>query len=224
MLPIDINELWTHSGWILRIVLATLCGCLIGYERSSRSKEAGIRTHAIICLGSALMMVVSKYGFVDVGNADTSRVAAQIVSGVGFLGAGVIFVKHGTVSGLTTAAGMWATSGVGMCIGTGLYDVGVLTTILIVGLQTLLHKSIFLRISQNVQNIQLEMNYQNDALKDIQDVFHKNGMIIHEMKIEKLSSRTMYLEIEAVVPKDFNKAQLLYDVANKEYMKKFCYV
>lgn len=224
MLPIDINELWTHSGWMLRIVFAALCGCLIGYERSSRSKEAGIRTHAIICLGSALLMVVSKYGFTDVGNADASRVASQIVSGVGFLGAGVIFVKHGTVSGLTTAAGMWATSGVGMCIGTGLYDVGVLTTILIVGLQKLLHQSIFLRISQNVQNIQLEMNYQNDALKDIQDVFHKNGMIIHEMKIEKLNSRTMYLEIEVVVPKEFNKDQLLYDIANKDYMRKFCYV
>lgn len=224
ILPIDINELWTHSGWILRIVLATLCGCLIGYERSSRSKEAGIRTHAIVCLGSALMLIVSKYGFADASNADTSRVAAQIVSGVGFLGAGVIFVKHGTVSGLTTAAGMWATSGVGMCIGTGLYDVGILTTILIIGLQTLLHKSIFLKISQNVQSIQLEMNYQDNALKDIQDVFHKNGITIHEMKIEKLNNWTMYLEIEIAVSKNFDKEKLLYELVNKSYVQKFCYV
>ena len=70
-------------------------------------------------------MLVSKYGFIDINEIDGSRIAAQIVSGVGFLGAGVIFVKNGNVSGLTTAAGMWATSGVGMCIGAGLYDIDV---------------------------------------------------------------------------------------------------
>ena len=86
---------------IFRIVLATLCGCAIGYERTSRNKSAGIRTHAIIALGSSMFMIISKYAFFDVSTADGARVAAQIVSGIGFLGAGVIFVKDDLIQGLT---------------------------------------------------------------------------------------------------------------------------
>ena len=115
ILPFDIKfYIVNHGIWVIRIMIAAFCGCLIGYERSSRNKGAGVRTHAILALGSALIMLVSKYGFIDINEIDGSRIAAQIVSGVGFLGAGVIFVKNGNVSGLTTAAGMWATSGVGM--------------------------------------------------------------------------------------------------------------
>lgn len=101
-----------YLNWIFRIVLATLCGCAIGYERTSRNKSAGIRTHAIIALGSSMFMIISKYAFFDVSTADGARVAAQIVSGIGFLGAGVIFVKDDLIQGLTTAAGMWTTSGI----------------------------------------------------------------------------------------------------------------
>ena len=97
----------------LRVIVASVLGYMIGYERKNRDKSAGMRTHAIVALGAALMMVVSKYGFYDVEKVDSSRVAAQIVSGVGFLGAGVIFVRNNTVSGLTTAAGLWTTAGVG---------------------------------------------------------------------------------------------------------------
>ena len=78
-----------HVEWFVRILIAAICGCCIGYERSSRNKGAGIRTHAILALGSALMVLISKYGFCDFKNIDGSRLAAQIVSGVGFLGAGV---------------------------------------------------------------------------------------------------------------------------------------
>ena len=97
----------------LRVIVASVLGYMIGYERKNRDKSAGMRTHAIVALGAALMMVVSKYGFYDVEKVDSSRVAAQIVSGVGFLGAGVIFVRNNTVSGLTTAAGLWTTAGSG---------------------------------------------------------------------------------------------------------------
>ena len=100
----------------LRVIVASILGYMIGYERKNRDKSAGMRTHAIVALGAALMMVVSKYGFYDVEKVDSSRVAAQIVSGVGFLGAGVIFVRNNTVSGLTTAAGLWTTAGVGMAV------------------------------------------------------------------------------------------------------------
>lgn len=116
-------------GYVLRIFFAGICGLMIGIERRNRLKEAGIRTHLIVALGSALMMIVSKYGFFDLQGhsflrADASRIASQIVSGIGFLGAGMIIWHHRTVSGLTTAAGIWATAGIGMAIGAGLYGVG----------------------------------------------------------------------------------------------------
>ena len=127
----------------LRILMASLCGCMIGYERTRRLKEAGVRTHCVVACGAALMMVVSKYGFSDIiqngvylygsDGADASRIAAQVVTGVGFLGAGVIFRTGTSVKGLTTAAGIWATSAVGLAFGAGLYLIGWLTTILNIG-------------------------------------------------------------------------------------------
>ena len=107
-----------HS--LLNILLAVLLGFAIGYERKLRYKEAGIRTHTIVCVGSALIMVVSKYGFSDIQEYDASRVAAQIVSGIGFLGAGIIIYRKHEIHGLTTAAGVWATAGVGMAAGAGI--------------------------------------------------------------------------------------------------------
>ena len=98
---------------LLNVLLAAILGGAIGFERKLRFKEAGIRTHTIVSIGAALIMVVSKGGFED-GTADMSRVAAQIVSGVGFLGAGIIILRGQKMRGLTTAAGIWATAGVGM--------------------------------------------------------------------------------------------------------------
>ncbi|MGC4377244.1 MgtC/SapB family protein [Fictibacillus sp. Mic-4] len=120
---------------ILRLVIAGVLGAIIGFERKSRLKEAGLRTHFLVAVGSALIMVVSKYGFFDLINdhisLDPSRVAAQVVSGIGFLGAGTIIVQRQNVRGLTTAAGLWATSGIGLTIGAGMYWVGISATILV---------------------------------------------------------------------------------------------
>lgn len=135
----------------LRILVSCLCGGLIGLERSRRLKEAGLRTHMIVCCASALMIVVSKYGFADLENstgyilgthgADPARIAAQVISGVSFIGAGVIFHnKDNSVKGLTTAAGLWATAGIGLTIGAGMYLLGIFTTAIITITQTILHK------------------------------------------------------------------------------------
>jgi len=140
-----------NVDFFLRIITAALCGAGIGFERSKRYKEAGIRTHIIVCCAASLMMIVSKYGFADLTDAagvvyngtrgaDPARIAAQVVSGISFLGAGVIF-KHGSsVRGLTTAAGLWATAGIGLAIGAGMYAVGVFSTALVAVLQILMHK------------------------------------------------------------------------------------
>lgn len=136
--------LLTQLDYLLRIVVAASCGAAIGYERENRLKTAGIRTHIIVSIGSSIMMIVSKYGFFDVilhsaVNLDPSRIAAGVVTAIGFLGAGVIVVRDRTVSGLTTAAGVWTTVGIGIAIGAGMYFIGVVSAVLIVLLQMLLH-------------------------------------------------------------------------------------
>ena len=141
-------ELFDLQQWcyVLRIIIAGCCGFVIGLERKNRSKEAGVRTHAVVACASALMMVISKYGFSDTAaniagmrGADGARIAAQVVSGIGFLGAGMIFVHKNTITGLTTAAGVWATAGVGLAIGAGMYVVGICAAIIIVLTQIILH-------------------------------------------------------------------------------------
>ena len=125
--------------YLASVLLAVGLGFAIGYERKLRYKEAGIRTHTIVCAGSALIMVVSKYGFGDSVDADASRVAAQIVSGIGFLGAGIIVYRKHEIHGLTTAAGVWATSGVGMAAGAGMYLFAAGATVILIAVQCLMH-------------------------------------------------------------------------------------
>ncbi len=134
----------------LRLLLAGTLGAVIGLDREYRAKEAGFRTHFLVSLGSALFMIVSQYGFAGVlgengVSLDPSRIASQIVSGIGFLGAGTIIFQKRSVRGLTTAAGMWATAGIGMSIGGGMYWLGISATILtLAGLEllTVLFKSV----------------------------------------------------------------------------------
>lgn len=134
---------------LLRIALSVMAGFIIGSERETKNKSAGVRTHTIVCLGACIAMIISKYGFYDVDHYDAARVAAQIVSGVGFLGAGVIFVKNYGVTGLTTAAGMWTTSIVGMAFGSGMYFVGIVAAMFIVLFQSFMFKGeIFIRHEQ----------------------------------------------------------------------------
>ena len=119
---------------ITRLVIAGLLGGLIGAEREFRAKIAGTRTHLLVAVGAALILIVSRYGF-D-GQGDPSRVAAQVVSGIGFIGAGAIMVNKQAVHGLTTAAGIWVAAGIGMAVASGLYAVGVAATVIsLVGLE-----------------------------------------------------------------------------------------
>ena len=122
--------------FIIRLCTAGMLGACIGIERELRAKEAGVRTHFLVALGSALMMIVSQHGFGDLmpvigyGRFDPSRVAAQIVSGIGFLGAGIIIFRKEAVQGLTTAAGLWVAAGIGMAVGGGMYILGLAATVL----------------------------------------------------------------------------------------------
>ena len=110
-------------NYILRIFVAGLLGGAIGFEREFRAKEAGVRTHFIVALGSALFMIISQYAFT--GQFDHARVAAQVVSGIGFIGAGVIIFQKNVVRGVTTAAGLWVAAAIGLACGAGMYAVAI---------------------------------------------------------------------------------------------------
>lgn len=128
---------------ILRLCVAGVCGTVIGLDREYRVKDAGFRTHFLVALGSALIMTVSQYGFADIlthpgVGLDPSRIAAQVVSGIGFIGAGTIIIHRQLVRGLTTAASLWATAGIGLAAGAHMFVVaGAATLLTLFGLEAL---------------------------------------------------------------------------------------
>ena len=141
--------------WILitRLVVAGLLGGAIGVEREFRAKEAGVRTHFIVALGSALFMIISQFAF-DGKPHDAARVAAQVVSGIGFIGAGVIIFQRNVVRGVTTAAGLWVAAAVGMACGDGMYSVALAAALLTILCLEMMH-FINMQVSEKVVDVLL---------------------------------------------------------------------
>lgn len=167
---------------LLNVVLAAVLGFAIGLERKIRFKEAGIRTHTIVCIGSALIVVVSKYAFGE--ETDTARVAAQIVSGIGFLGAGIIMYRGQKMHGLTTAAGVWATAGVGMACGGELWIVAVGSTALLIGMQFLMHSKLRLFRTKKYFTVRIRFRKDEQATQTIKQIFgveRFNNLIIERV-------------------------------------------
>ncbi len=160
---------WNSEVWhfIVRLVVSILCGVIIGVERKTRSKEAGIRTHAIVCMAACLFMIISKYmttaDFNESGvSGDPSRIASQVVTGIGFLGAGIIMYRRDVMYGLTTAAGVWATAAIGMAIGSGFLVVGVCATLLILVLQIVFHLPVKAFRTPHLSVIKMQVWIEND--------------------------------------------------------------
>ena len=180
-----------HYDFMLRLLIAGAMGVCIGVEREYRAKEAGYRTHFLVALGSALLMIVSQYGFSDVLAADLvrldpSRIAAQVVSGIGFIGAGTIILQKQIVRGLTTAAGIWATAGIGLAVGAGMYVISIAATLLtLAGLELLsiLFKSVGMKSSM------ITFSTENkDILKEVSDRFNSRNYMLVSYKMERLGS------------------------------------
>jgi putative Mg2+ transporter-C (MgtC) family protein len=208
----DVMEL--HYDFMLRLLIAGAMGVCIGVEREYRAKEAGYRTHFLVALGSALLMIVSQYGFSDVLAADLvrldpSRIAAQVVSGIGFIGAGTIILQKQIVRGLTTAAGVWATSGIGLAIGAGMYGVGIAATVLVLlGLEAL---SFFFK-SMGLRNMIIEFTLTDkDDLKRVTSRFHEKGFIVvsYEMTESASVNGEIYQVSMTVKAKHMNEEALL---------------
>lgn len=166
----------------LRLVMAMLLGGLIGIEREYRSKDAGFRTHFLVALGSALFCVVSQYGF-GAEMKDASRVAAQVVSGIGFLGAGTIIFQKNVVRGLTTAAGLWVTAAIGLACGTGMYMAAALTTFMVLAGLEILHAFI---PKMGTTSVMLSFSsISKEGVKRLIAQIRKEGMELHTYELKE---------------------------------------
>lgn len=206
----------TQLELIIRLLLAGVCGCLIGYERKNRNKEAGIRTHIIVAIASCLMMEISKYGFEDIGKFDGARLAAQVVSGIGFLGAGMIFVHKNSVKGLTTAAGVWATSGIGMAVGAGMYIIGVVTTVIIFVFQILFHKKFKFLLHQNSENMSFVVRDSSNALSTIREIMEKENISYSVTSLRKIKDDRMQLDICVSFLENFDILKFVEKIAEND--------
>lgn len=166
----------------LRLLIAMLLGGVIGIEREYRSKEAGFRTHFLVALGSALFCIVSQYGF-GFDLKDSSRVAAQVVSGIGFLGAGTIIFQKNVVRGLTTAAGLWVTAAIGLACGSGMFAAAAIATaLIIVGLEVLI---LFIpHIGRTVVELSFSTTSE-ESIKQVVNKLKKVGIRITSFKLRK---------------------------------------
>lgn len=182
----------TYQELAIRLVLAAVLGSLVGLERQRLDWAAGLRTHMMVCVGSALAMIVSAHGFTDVLTPgkivlDPSRIAAQVVSGIGFLGAGtILFLRHEVVRGLTTAAGLWTVACVGLAVGSGLYLAAVITTalaLIILALLKPLEKILFPNKSQRI--ITLIINRQQASLELIEQTLKEEKLMLSQIIIQR---------------------------------------
>ncbi len=223
------DYLLMQAELILRMILAALCGGIIGYERKNRGKGAGIRTHLVVASASALMMIISKYGFSDIdsivtGNIgeyrlDPSRLAAQIVSGVGFLGAGMIYINRKTPHGLTTAAGIWAIAGVGMAIGSGMYIMGIAATVLIYVAQMILHKNFKILRTPTDEFLTIIIEDNDGAIAYIRHLLSEYDIHIEDLSMRRLENSMLELNMEITAPKSFNPVVLMTITANNSFIK-----
>lgn len=190
-----------HLEYMLRMVIAAICGGVIGFERSRRRKEAGLRTHIIVAVGSALLMIVSKYGFLDVltvpgMRVDASRVAANVITGISFLGAGVIFVRDASIKGLTTAAGLWATAGVGLSIGSGLYSVGIFATALLIVIQTFTRGNLQKLDGPIYETVAITYKDAPQELEQLKAHLRDRRIVIHHIDMEKMEGGAVKVKLE----------------------------
>ncbi len=216
---------YSDAVLIIRIVFAGICGGIIGVERTLRQKDAGFRTHIIVAMGAALMMIISKYGFLDIVylesvQVDVSRVASNIITGISFLGAGMIFVKGISIKGLTTAAGIWVTAAVGMAMGAGLYIVSFIAVILLLLVQIVFHKFLIgfdkVLANDNLVPCFVQLDNTPTAVKELKTFLGENGVHIFD-SVVSASSDNLTLTIHLNV--QFEKDVDIDDVFDR-YLKK----
>lgn len=215
------TDCYMEIEYLIRLIVAAICGALIGLEREKRQKSAGLRTHIIVAIASSLMMIVSKYGFFDVlvhegVSVDVSRVAAGVVSAIGFIGGGVIFLKRDTLVGLTTAAGLWATVGVGIAIGAGMYVTGIFTTLFILLLQLIMHWKKLRVVSSVAGNITVNITKHDITLADLRERLEKKGLFLRNISLSRSKEDDFILKASIVFSKRESMDEIIEEMKHNE--------
>ena len=185
---------------VVRLVLAAILGGIVGIERGSGDRPAGFRTHILVCVGSALFMLVSMYGFDELTPAealhegdlgarrDSARIAAQVVSGIGFLGAGTILHEGLTIRGLTTAASLWMVSAIGLAVGSGMFFLSIMATVISMITLVTFHtcEKRFAATSRSDRRfVRITTNNRNDVIADITGYLTLNGIQVRSLNLKK---------------------------------------
>jgi putative Mg2+ transporter-C (MgtC) family protein len=213
-------------GWddnLARLSLAAVLGGAIGFERELRDREAGLRTHLLVCLGSALFTIVSAYGFREfltsgdqVIRADPTRIAAQIVTGIGFLGAGAIIRQGLTVRGLTTAATLWVSAAIGIAAGAGYYSgaiIGTVVTIVALWPLRIVAYRVFERLRPEERSIVVELRQDTKVTQLLEVLEHENARVEHFQLEEEPDRRVVTLTL------DTPSEKLLSSLADLEFVQ-----
>ena len=195
----------TEQSVLFRIILAILIGGLIGLERGMKNRPAGLRTYMLVCVGSCLIMMTNQYIYQYTGAGDPMRLGAQVVSGIGFLGAGTIVVtRHNQIKGLTTAAGLWACAGVGLALGIGFYEGAIAAALGIFAILTILQQ-LDRRVHKKIRTLDLYVELTcSTALSDF----------LHSLR--ELDLRIDDLQFEADGSVDANSRAILLSLKSKE--------
>ena len=190
---------WTDI--LIRLSLAALLGGLVGFERERKDWAVGIRTHMMACMGSALVMIVSSFGFSDILGTphvmlDPSRVASSVIIGIGYLGAGIILVlKKGNIKGLTTASGLWTTAGIGLACGGGMYFTGAAATVIAL---IILYAVQLLQRKFSLKSIRQQLSVTVSKKENLTEVI---DFLQQELEIVSVSAKRKHnhFEVKAVV-------------------------
>lgn len=207
---------------LLRVLVAAILGAMVGYERERQDQPAGLRTHMILVIGATLAMVLSVnlgYLFARPGTpADPARLAAQVISGIGFLGAGAILRYGFTVKGLTTATSLWTMAIVGMAVGAGYYLIGVVTTALMLVVLTLLNvlEKRFVRTSVS-RYISIDANFHKGLVKSIRQIVEKFSDSLTSFTIQKhVKDKRLRIQIVARISRDQTLEELIESLSDIE--------
>lgn len=218
-LPIQLNLLG-------RLLLSGLLGAGIGYERSSQRKSAGLKTHVMVAIASALFTIVSKYGFSDGlhSSYDPSRIASLVVTGISFIGAGTIIVHKEQISGLNTAASLWATAAVGVAMGSGLVYLGISGAVLILLIQYIFRDDRLERWVKNVSlNLQIEANNQPEILSLIKSELNRNQVRNISVKIIDVTDEKIVFACEGVIDSAIDENTIIMNLCKYPELQKITY-
>lgn len=215
----------TNIEIAIRLTLSLVLGGLIGLERESMGRPAGFRTHILVSIGSTLLMIVSAYAFSEfmIGRYDPGRIAAQVVSGIGFLGAGTIMREGANVRGLTTAASLWTVAGIGLTVGTGFYFAAILATFLVVLTLVLLNQLEWNYLSSKHEILTLLIQDTPGQLARVFAVLAKHDVNIYNVELSAEDTGEAKLDLEIELSQKVSRIRIIEELVSTPGVKRGSY-